>query len=271
MSESLIEISKKSIGGEAVQTVNARELHAFLGNQMRFNDWIRKRIRDYGFVEGSDYIRMELPAGIALTKNGGELGGLAATQKNVALESMGYESFGQQGRIEYAVTLDMAKELAMVERNEKGREVRRYFIACEKRLLEASFTDAAIAALLLPAPLPWEKRFSPDYYKALARVTGLEYSGHAQGTPALFGQITDEWVYRAMMPAEVYQAMKDRKKSGDKLHQWLTDGGLESLDSRIKAVTMIANSSANLHDFKARCQLAFGLPGQLRIVYPLAA
>lgn len=37
--------------------------------------------------------------------------------------------------IEYHLTLDMAKELSMVERNEKGKQARRYFIECEKNLL----------------------------------------------------------------------------------------------------------------------------------------
>ncbi|WP_106705771.1 antA/AntB antirepressor family protein [Nitrosomonas supralitoralis] len=51
------------------------------------------------------------------THNGGEIGGIANAKNNVALESMGYESHGQQGSVEYAISLDMAKELSRVERN----------------------------------------------------------------------------------------------------------------------------------------------------------
>ena len=38
--------------------------------------------------------------------------------------------------IEYHITLDMAKELSMVERNEKGKQARKYFIECEKKLTQ---------------------------------------------------------------------------------------------------------------------------------------
>src|SRR5260363_399146 len=97
-----IPIHHHLIGQAQVQTVNARELHAFLENGARFNDWIKKRIADYGFQEGHDYMRFELPAGMKMAENGGDLGGIDSAQKNVALKSMGYSSFGQQGRIEYA-------------------------------------------------------------------------------------------------------------------------------------------------------------------------
>ena len=46
-------------------------------------------------------------------------------------------------RLEYALTLDMAKELSMVERNEQGKQARRYFIECEKRLKEQTATQPA--------------------------------------------------------------------------------------------------------------------------------
>ena len=63
-----------------------------------------------------------------------------APQKNGAEKSMTYDNW--QGRIAYYITLDMAKELAMVERNEKGKQARKYFIECERKLRE---TQAKLA------------------------------------------------------------------------------------------------------------------------------
>ncbi|WP_039761457.1 antA/AntB antirepressor family protein [Bartonella queenslandensis] len=107
----LIEISEQVIDQETVQTVNARELHTFLDINIRFNDWISRRIEEYSFQENQDFVNF--------------------TQKRVKPKS---------GRpsIEYHLTLDMAKELSMVERNEKGRQARRYFIECEKKLKSQS-------------------------------------------------------------------------------------------------------------------------------------
>lgn len=130
------------------QTVNARELHAFLGNKMHFADWIKKRIADYGFVENVDYVRVELAAGLAMAQTGGDFADILHAQKNEAQETSTCD-FRQQGRIEYALSLDMAKELSMVERNAKGKQARQYFIDCEKRLsgsLKIDFTDPLQAA-----------------------------------------------------------------------------------------------------------------------------
>ena len=81
------------------QAVNARELHTFLEVQTRFNDWIAARITDYAFVENQDYVRF--------------------TENSVKPQ-------GGRPSIGYFISLDMAKELAMVERNEQGKEARRY-------------------------------------------------------------------------------------------------------------------------------------------------
>lgn len=93
--------------------VNARELHAFLEIGRNFADWIKSRIFDYDFVENQDYV--------CVSQN-------CETQRKD----------GQKGvtvRTDYHITLDMAKELSMVERNAKGKQARQYFIACEKALI----------------------------------------------------------------------------------------------------------------------------------------
>ena len=102
------------------QAVNARELHTFLEVQTRFNDWIAARITDYAFVENQDYVRF--------------------TENSVKPQ-------GGRPSIGYFISLDMAKELSMVERNEQGKEARRYFIECEKRL-KGSMTRLSYAQAL---------------------------------------------------------------------------------------------------------------------------
>lgn len=100
----LIPLHQQTINSEMVQTVSARELHAFLEVQTAFKDWIARRIVDYDFDDGIDFC------------------------------SILSESSGGRPSREYYITLDMAKELAMVERNEKGKQARKYFIECEKQL-----------------------------------------------------------------------------------------------------------------------------------------
>ncbi len=95
-----------------IQAVNARELHTFLQNKRQFSDWIKQRIAEYDFVENQDFVIISQICE-TMTKSGER----RATTKN-----------------EYYITLDIAKELSMVERNEQGRMARRYFIECEKRL-----------------------------------------------------------------------------------------------------------------------------------------
>ena len=105
----LISLNQSAINGELQQTVNARDLHGFLESKQDFSTWIKNRVEQYDFVENQDFITLH-------KKMEREIGGTT--------------------RIEYHITLDMAKELAMVERNEKGKQARQYFIECEKKLRE---------------------------------------------------------------------------------------------------------------------------------------
>jgi|GEM_PF-4026787 len=234
-------ITVQNIGPDQVLTIDARQLHSYLGVQTPFKDWITRRIADYSFEEGKDFC--------AFLR----------------------ESTGGRPARGYAISIDMAKELAMVERTVQGRIARRYFIECEKQLRERFAHEAAVSILLLPAPREWKRRFEPPYYQSLARLMGLNYSGHASGTPPVFGKITDEWVYQVVLPAEVLADMRDRRENSQKLHQWLTDGGLQKLELQILRVMDQADSSSGYPDFKARCMRLFKKPGQLGLIYPTAA
>jgi phage anti-repressor protein len=112
----LIPLSSHTVGSETIQTVNARKLHAFLEVKTRFNDWIVKRISAYGFLQDIDYTVLIFEYGPSNTIK------------------------------EYFLSLDMAKELAMVERTQKGKDARQYFIACEKAVKEG------LHAAMLPEP-----------------------------------------------------------------------------------------------------------------------
>lgn len=122
-----IAIKVQEINDQRVQTVDARELHAFLEVGKVFGTWITDRIKQYGFVEGSDYVTLA-PQNGGAKSNGGDA---FASQNREAKR-------GGQNRIDYHISLDMAKELSMVERNAKGKEARQYFIDCERRAKEAA-------------------------------------------------------------------------------------------------------------------------------------
>lgn len=125
--------------------------------------------------------------------------------------------------------------------------------------------------LLRQEPSAWELRFGPDYYRALARITGTFYTGHAGGTPALYGAITDKWVYGGLLPDDVHAQLKACRGASEKMHQWLTDGGQMLLDKQVDLVRSIANTSTDMRDFEARMMLVSGRRGQLGFVYPKAA
>ncbi|MFM2254159.1 MAG: hypothetical protein RJB68_2496 [Pseudomonadota bacterium] len=134
----LIPVTPREIGGTTVLTVDGRALHTHLGPDTDFNVWVARRIEEYKFEEGKDF------------------------------QSFLGESTGGRPPKEYTLSLNMAKELSMVERNAKGKEARQYFIECEAR--------AMADAPALPAPAstkPARVRSTPtsDRVKALAFVT----------------------------------------------------------------------------------------------------
>lgn len=99
--DELIKTFKKNDGTVAV---DGRNLHEFLGIKERYNDWF-SRMLDYGFTETIDFISF--------------------TEKKVKPQ-------GGRPKLDHALTLDMAKELSMIQRTEKGKQARQYFIRIEK-------------------------------------------------------------------------------------------------------------------------------------------
>ena len=112
----LILLHLQTIDGNTVETVSARELHSFLESRQDFSTWIKKRIERYEFVENADYLLHKF---------------------------MEQTPSGAKHKTDYYVSVGMAKELAMVEHNDKGSQARRYFIECEKRLKEQTATQPA--------------------------------------------------------------------------------------------------------------------------------
>lgn len=102
------------------QVVSMRELHQFLEVKTQFTDW-SKRMFEYGFEESLDYI---------LLKNE-------------------YNKLSKSNPLDYALTLDTAKEIAMLQRSDKGKQARQYFIECEKQLRHVAAVPLNFAGTLL--------------------------------------------------------------------------------------------------------------------------
>lgn len=96
------ELLKVNYDNERI-TLSARELHEFLGVSERFSSWF-ERMKQYGFYETQDYLGCKV-----------------------------FNTLARQELQDYQITIDMAKEIAMIQRSEKGKQVRQYFIEVEKQ------------------------------------------------------------------------------------------------------------------------------------------
>ncbi|MBO9613389.1 MAG: phage antirepressor KilAC domain-containing protein [Dyadobacter sp.] len=101
--QELIQIGK-STGGRDI--VSARDLYQFLGPSERFNNWFDRQL-GYGFIEGTDYVGCKV-----------------------------FNTLARQELDDFVITIEMAKEISMIQRSERGKQARQYFIACEQRLRE---------------------------------------------------------------------------------------------------------------------------------------
>lgn len=110
------------VEGKPRPTVHARELHRFMEVGRDFSTWIKGRIEEFEYEAGRDFIVITGSPDLA---NGIDEG----------FSPVWVKTPSGRPSIEYYLTLDMAKELAMVERNPMGRLARKYFIRCERMVL----------------------------------------------------------------------------------------------------------------------------------------
>lgn len=93
--------------------VSAYELHGQLEIITPFSIWFKRRVADYGFKEGQDFVTILL------------------------------ESTGGRKQTDYIISVDMAKELSMVEKTEKGKSIRRYLIEVENAFRKQLIRDSS--------------------------------------------------------------------------------------------------------------------------------
>lgn len=167
---------------EGKATVNARDLHTFLQVGKRFTTWLEERVETFGFTVGQDFFPI--------------LG----------------ESQGGRPSKEFILTLDMAKELSMVERTPRGKQARQYFIECEKNLAKASADPlavlrdpAAMRSLLLG--------YAEDILRLEAQVTTL--APKAAGLNRLAGTagtycITDAAKSLGIPPKRLFETLEEK-------------------------------------------------------------
>lgn len=142
----LVPVYKTSTGEKLVY---GTELHTVLEVKSNYRDWIRNRLNDCEAIENEDYEAAKI-----LAPSG-------------------------QYRNEHIIKLDTAKEMAMLERNEKGKQVRRYFIAIEKKYKESG-SDLSGLSTELRAVIVVDKRVT----KIENRIDRLEYDIPLYGAEA---------------------------------------------------------------------------------------
>ena len=213
----LISLTQSAINGELQQTVNARELHAFLESKQDFSTWIKNRIEKYGFVENQDFVRFH-----------------KKMEANNAT------------MIEYYITLDMAKEIAMIENNEKGRDVRQYFITCEKQAKQAS--TASLSEQLKVAQIgllnrvldEFGDKISPQAREALLLAGSEKFLGISTG-------------YRPPVAQQTYSASEIGERlgiSGNKVGRLTKAHNLKTEEYGIWALDQSAHSSKQITSFR---------------------
>lgn len=177
------------IGAEEVNSTNSRDLHSELEIKTPYSMWIQRAIEKYGFEEGVDFTIHKFVNG-------------KATQQD------------------FIVTLDMAKELCMVDDSLKGRAIRKYFIEAEKKSNSANIPPKDETTLLLEAALANRKALTAheERLNILENTTTIDYGqqmGIQKAVKQRVAQILDaenlpQKEYGAKLYSAIYQSLYEQ-------------------------------------------------------------
>lgn len=120
----LVPVTETTINGKLQQAVSAKQLHTSLNVGRDFSTWFSNRIEQYGLNQNEDYILLDYSP-ILMNQS---------TNNNQYSPELGKNTRRGRPEKDYLLTIGTAKELAMIENNEHGRAIRKYFIKCEEQL-----------------------------------------------------------------------------------------------------------------------------------------
>lgn len=226
----LITIESAEIGGQSIEAVNARDLHSFLEVGKVFRTWIQDRIEQYGFIENQDYI---------------------------VSPEFGRNPQGGRPSKEYAISLDMAKELSMVERNEKGKQARQYFIECERKAKQVpsdpmqALSDPATMRGLLLSYSEKVLELESQVTEQAPKVDAYQRLSDAEGSlcitdAAKYLQVkrkdlinylySNGWIYRRVGNKNwlAYDAKRKQQLVTHKATTYTLDDGTEKLNEQVR-------------------------------------
>lgn len=231
--QDLIQLQSSRIGNNEVRTVNARELHRFLGVAKDFSDWIKAQLERARLVDGRDY----------------------CTQQVYPQKGENLASTGGRPRTDYFLSLDAAKHVGMMAGTDKGFEVRDYFLECERQAV-VNFTNLSrldILRLALDAEEQAQRlrednnQLIEENQRIKPMATALERIALSEGAlcitdaaktlqvapKALFQWLqTNGWIYRRDARSATWIGYQQRIESGHICTKIVTVGSNEDGSTR---------------------------------------
>lgn len=153
----MINTNLTTIDNNPVQTVNARDLHGNLEVKREFAKWIRDQIQRAGLEEGVDY-------GVFAQKDENSVS--CGLEEKCSLTN----NLGGRPTIDYFLTIESAKHVAMMSNTPKGKEVRNYFIRLEREVHSIQSAQAQVKALEMVKTTP-QYQLGQTLFKSLNVAT----------------------------------------------------------------------------------------------------